>query len=309
MNSVKIIANSSYLPQTEVDNEFFNKKFNLDKDWIYKRTGIRNRHFTKEETITDLAIKASKKLIQDNNIDTGKIGNILVASTSTDKIMPGISFEVQKALNIKKCVCMDILAGCSGYINIFDIARKNIILDDLEYALIIGVENLSRFLNFEDIKTSILLGDGAGATLIGKSDKNKKYFCEIESYAENNEILTCHNNERLYMDGKSVYKFAVTKTVDNINRLLEKSEENIENIKYIVPHQSNIKILDSISEKLNIDKSKMYINLENVGNTFCASIPIALSELFRKNLLKTGDKIILIGYGGGLNLGSILTEI
>lgn len=309
MNSIKIIANSSYLPSNKITNEFFNKKFNLDDEWIYKRTGIKNRYYTKEETIVDLAINVSKKLIEKLDIDIQKIGNIAVTSTSTNRIMPGISFEVQKALNIEKCMCLDVLAGCSGYINIFDIARKNIILEDCEYALIIGVEVLSSFLDFEDVTTSILLGDGAGATLIGRSDEYKKYFSKIESFGQDSSILTCHNNEKLYMNGKEIYKFAVTKTVENINELLKKSNESIENIKCIIPHQSNIKILNSITSKLKIDNSKMYVNLSEVGNTFCASIPIALDEMFEKKLLVSGDKIILIGYGGGLNLGSILLEI
>lgn len=111
------------------------------------------------------------------------------------------------------------------------------------------------------------------------------------------------------MDGKNIYKFGTVKTVENIKTLLEKSNISIDDIKYIVPHQSNIKILEAMCKRLNIEKEKMYINLENMGNTFCASIPIALDEMYNKNLLQPKDKIIMIGYGGGLNLGSILLEI
>ena len=111
------------------------------------------------------------------------------------------------------------------------------------------------------------------------------------------------------MDGKEIYKYAVTETVKNIRNLLKVTNTDINEIKYIVPHQSNIKIMNSIASRLKVDVSKMYINIENIGNTFCASIPIAIDEMFEKNLLKEGDKIILLGYGGGLNTGSILLEI
>lgn len=308
MDSVKIIATSSYLPKKEVFNDTFNKKFGLDENWIYKRTGIKKRYFS-EESIVDLAINVAKKVVSKINFDKQEIGNIIVTSTSTNRLMPGISFEVQKSLEIEKCMCFDILAGCSGYINAFDLARKNIILNDTKYALIIGVEKISNYLDFEDINTSILLGDGAGATILGVTKEEKRFFSNIESISENNKILTCNNNEKILMDGKAIYKFAVTKVVKSINELLEKSNTNLDEIKYIIPHQSNIRILDSIKEKLNISNEKIFINLENVGNTFCASIPIALDEMYKEKLLNDSDKVILIGYGGGLNLGSLLIEI
>ena len=292
MKSIKIIATSKYLPNNKVDNSFFDSKFNLDNDWITKRTGVINRFFTEDETIVDLAINVAKKITEKIDFDIQKIGNIIVASTSSDRIMPGISFEVQKALDIKKCMCLDISAGCSGFINAFDIARKNIVLEETEYALVIGVENISKFLDFEDVNTSILLGDGAGAVLLGKSNIIKKYVSNIESIGQDGDILTCHNGEKLYMNGKAIYKYAVSKVTENVENILEKSDEKIENLKYIIPHQSNIRILESMSKKLNINEDKMYSNLDKVGNTFCASIPIALNDIF--DSLKDGDKLILV---------------
>ena len=175
--------------------------------------------------------------------------------------------------------------------------------------MVIGVDILSEYVNKEDVGTAIILSDGAGATIIQKNDKEKKYESNIKSDGENSEILTCKTDEKIYMDGKAIYKYAVTETVKNVIELLENSKESLENIKYIVPHQSNIKIINSIATRLGIKKEKMYTNLQNVGNTFCASIPIVLSEMFEKNELTRGDKIVLLGYGGGLNTGSILIEI
>lgn len=305
MESIKILATSKYLPNKKIENSYFNDKFELDDEWINKRTGIKTRYFVEDENISNLAIKVSKKVLEKTDIDVQKIGNIIVATTSSDRIMPGISFEIQKTLDIKKCMCLDILAGCSGFINAFDIARKNIALGETEYALVIGVETISKYLDFNDINTSILLGDGAGAVLLGRNRKNKKYLKNIESIGQEGEILTCHNGQKLNMNGKAIYKYAVSKVVNNIKMTLK--DEKMQDLKYVILHQSNIRILENISNKLNIPQEKIYSNLDKYGNTFCASIPIALDDVFVK--LKDGDKILLAGYGGGLNQGSILLEI
>lgn len=306
MNSIQILANGMYLPENKIDNNIFNERFELDKEWIYKRTGIKQRYYAKSENLVDISLKAVKNLLKKTDIDVQQIGIIVVATTSTDELMPGISFQIQKKLDIKKCICFDVLAGCSGYINAFDIVRKYIALGEVKYGLVIGTEILSKYINETDIDTAILLGDGAGATLLGEVDNEKLYFSNIESQGQYGEILTCTKNETIYMNGKKIYKFGITKTVDNIKVLLEKSGLDIEEIKYIIPHQSNLRIIETIAEKLGVSLEKMLLNIQYTGNTFCASIPIVLNEIYEK--LESGDKIILIGYGGGLNLGSILIE-
>lgn len=297
-----------YLPKQVIDNSYFNSLFNLDENWIYKRTGIEKRYWATEERTSDLAIKAVENLISSNNIDLKKVGLIIVASTNYEDSMPGISFNIQKKFEIENCMCLDILAGCSGYINAIDIARKYIELDEIEQALVIGVEKLSKYIDKTDINTAILLGDGAGATLIGKAT-NKLYAKNIESIGKQGDILTCKENKPIYMDGKKIYKFATARVADNINLLLKNNGLDIKNIKYIIPHQSNLRILTSMAEKINAAPEQMYINISGIGNTFNASIPIALDFVVKKELLKQNDKIILVGYGGGLNLGSILIEV
>ena len=308
MNSIKIVASGMYLPKREVDNAELNKKFNIDDNWIYHRTGIKKRYWAEDETTLDLAIKAVENLNEKSNIDLKKIGLIIVASTNYENAMPGISFELQKKFDIPNCMCMDILAGCSGYINAIDIARKYIELDEVEYALIVGVEKLSKYLDKDDINTAILLGDGAGAILLGKAT-NKRYAKNIESLGQLGDILTCKENEKIYMDGKKIYKYATVRVAENVKQLLEKEKLDISEIKYIVPHQSNLKILTSMCNKIGATEKQMYINISDVGNIFNASIPIALNEMLDKKLFHENDKIILVGYGGGLNLGSILIEM
>ena len=308
MNSIKILATGMYLPKEKIDNKYFNNKFNLEDNWIYQRTGIKTRYWSENEKIKDLAIKAVEDLIDKNNVDLAKIGLVVVASTNYEDTMPGVSFEIQKRFNIENCMCMDILAGCSGYINSIDIARKYIELEEVENALVIGVEKLSKYINKDDVNTAILLGDGAGATLIGKAE-GKKYAQNIESIGQEGDILTSKENSKIYMDGKKIYKFGTARVAKNINSLLSKENIDISEIKYIVPHQSNLRILTSMAERIGANIEQMYINISNIGNTFNASIPIALNEIVRNNLLQENDKIILVGYGGGLNLGSILIEV
>ena len=302
---MRIVASSSYLPSKKVLNEEIEKKLNLETNYIEKRTGIKQRYFVQNETIEEMSIKAIEKLINETKIDAQEIDMIIVATTTTNSLMPGISNYIQKYFDIKKCISFDILAGCNGYINALDIAQMYIKSGKVNKGIVVGVDILSKYTDEKDVGTAIILADGAGATLIEKSEN--EYFSNIEAIPDKDDILTIKSNEKIFMDGISVYKYAVTETVKNINQLLEMSNEKIENIKYIVPHQSNLKIIKAISNRLGTEK--MYTNIQSVGNTFCASIPIVLEEMQKKNLLKTGDKIILLGYGGGLNTGSILLEI
>ena len=302
---MRIVASSSYLPSKKVLNEEIEKKLNLETNYIEKRTGIKQRYFVQNETIEEMSIKAIEKLINATKIDVQEIDIIIVATTTTNNLMPGISNYIQKYFDIKKCISFDILAGCNGYINALDIAQMYIKSGKVNKGIVVGVDILSKYTDEKDVGTAIILADGAGATLIEKSEN--EYFSNIEAIPDKDDILTIKSDEKISMDGISVYKYAVTETVKNINQLLEIANEKIENIKYIVPHQSNLKIIKAISNRLGTEK--IYTNIQNVGNTFCASIPIVLEEMQKKNLLKTGDKIILLGYGGGLNTGSILLEI
>lgn len=310
MKNIKIVATGSYLPKNKVDNKTIANELKITEEFIFKRTGIQTRYYSEAETIEEIAIKSVHNLIEKNSqIDINKIDMIIVATTSTNLLMPGISYKIQEHFDIKNCMCLDILAGCSGFINAIDIARNYIIIEKVNKALVVGVDILSKITDKTDLSTSIILSDGAGAVLLERTETNKKYESVIKSEGQKGNLLVSKLNENIKMDGKEIYKYAVTETVKNIKNLLKASNTDINEIKYIVPHQSNIKIMNSIASRLKIDISKMYINIENVGNTFCASIPIAIDEMFEKNLLKEGDKIILLGYGGGLNTGSILMEV
>lgn len=306
MNSIEIVATGRYLPLKEVKSEELEIKNNLEKEYIKKRTGIEKRYYSDNETLDDLAIKCVENMLSKNkNININDIDLIITASTSYDNMMPSLSYRIQKYFSIKDCMCFDVLAGCSGYINAIDIAQKYIVTSSAKNALVIGADILSKNI-YHDIKTEILFGDGAGCVYLKAVKGKKKYVSNIKSFKDSNNILTCNMKHELFMNGKEVYKFATSKTVENINEIIEKSKEKIEDIKFIIPHQSNIKILEKICKKTG---ANMYTNIKRYGNTFCASIPIALDELYEMNALNKKDKIILLGYGGGLNLGSILMEV
>ena len=304
MSNIKIISSGKYIPKIQITNKELEEKYSVEENYIFKMTGIKQRFYA-EEKIEELAINAAEKALYNikENIDL-----IIVASVSETNQMPSISYKIQKYFNIKNCMCIDILAGCAGFINALDIAKMYIDTNKINTALVVGVEKLSNFIDKTDINTEILLSDGAGAIVVKKSQEPKLYYSYIESKGQKGDILTYTDNNKIYMNGKEIYKYAVTDTVKNINKLLEISNINIDELSYIIPHQSNKRILESIAKKINIKKEKMYFNVDKYGNTFCASIPIAIDDMIKLNKLKEKDKVILIGYGGGLNTGSILLE-
>ena len=309
MKQIKIIASGKYLPEKEIANKELEEKLNLDSDYIEKRTGIKVRYYAEKETIEELAIKATKDMFKKNkNIDKQTIDMIIVATITPENYMPGIANKIQKEFQIKECNAYDILAGCNGFITAFDIASTYIQTNRAKRILVVGVDILSKYTNPEDIGTAIILSDGAGAVLLEGTEEEKVYSSYITSIEDNNEILKCNRNEYIFMNGKEIYKYAVTEPVKHIKKLLEKTHTELEEIKYIIPHQSNKRIMTAIANRLKIDLSKIYINIENIGNTFCASIPIAIDQMLENNLIKEGNKLLLLGYGGGLNTGVILLE-
>lgn len=306
MNGIKIIGRGKYLPTKEVTSKILAKKFNTTEEYIYKVCGIKKRIYAKkEDTLETMAYKASIDAIKNGNVNYTDIDLIILSTTTTNEMMPGISYKVQALLNIENCMCIDILAGCNGFINAFDIAYNYIEIGKINTALVIGVEKLSTAVNSKDMSTAILFGDGAGATIITKSEKKRKYYSKIKSQGQEAEYLTYEVGKKLIMDGTKIYKYAVSEVPKIINETLNDAKLNIKDINHIVLHQSNSRIMNSIAKKLGVPKEKVFSNIENVGNTFCASIPIALTEIN----INEGEYLLMCGYGGGLNTGCIILKI
>ena len=242
MSNIHIVSNGIYFPKKQIKNDELEKILNLESGYIEKRTGIKNRYYAINETIQEMAVGAVKNLFISEN-EKQNIDLIISATTSTDMLMPGISNYVQKKLGLSPCICLDILAGCGGYVNAFDIVKVYMDSRNISKALIIGADKLSEIIDKKDIGTAVVLSDGAGATLVEKEESTypKIYMSNIKAEEDKNNILTYQYGQNVYMNGKEVYKYAVTRTVENINELLEKANITLQDVKYIVAHQSNLK--------------------------------------------------------------------
>lgn len=322
MFEVKILSTGSYAPENIISNTDLSKLVDTSDEWIISRTGIKERRISKGENTSDIAAKASERALQKSGLSPEEIDLIIVATATPDCFVPSTACIVQDRLKAVNATCFDISAACTGFIYAVNIATQFIKSGQSKNALVIGSEVLSKIVDWEDRNTCVLFGDGAGAAVLQRSDTKgiiSEYtgsdgsggkFLLCDTLSLNNpyfeEALPIQNT--LSMNGREVFKFASRIIPHCIDKVLEKSGHSLEDIKYIVPHQANINIIEYAAKKLKLDKSKFYINLDRFGNTSGASIPIALDEMNDNGMLNKGDKIIVVGFGGGLTFGAILIE-
>jgi len=302
MKNVQILGTGSYVPSNIVTNDMLSQYVETSDEWIVSRTGIKTRYISKDETTTELAINAAKLALQDSNTTAEEIELIIVATITQDTLTPSTACNVQAAIGAKNAMAFDISSACSGFI----------------YG--IGAEVLSKIIDWNDRSTCVLFGDGAGAAVIAIGDEVGITSVQCKADGSKGESLTCsavdlkniYNagtkdfHDKVVMNGKDIFKFAVAVLEKSIERILVENNLNIDDIDYIVPHQANFRIIEAVSKRKNYDINKFYMNLSKYGNTSSASIILALDELNKKNLLKKGSKIIIIGFGGGLTYGSAL---
>ena len=322
MSNLKVLGVSSYAPEGVISNHDLTKIVDTSDEWIKTRTGISNRRIVKAEDGCELAFRASEEALKKANLTADDIDLIIVSSTAPDYHIPTVACKVQGMLGAKNAVAFDINAACSGYVYALKIAKQFAFDCKYKNILIICSEVLSKIVDWNDRNTCVLFGDGACATILqNNSEKENVISVEIFSDGSQWEALTCksrsinnplreHVKENNYidMDGKSIFKFATRIITEGIKDLLDKNNISIDDIKYIVPHQANTRMFEYCAKKLNIDLSKFYINIQEYGNTSSASMGIALNEIIDKGLLNRGDKIILVGFGGGLTWGYALVE-
>jgi len=318
----RILGTGSYTPSNIVYNKDIENIVDTSDSWIRERTGIAERRISTGEDTSELAIKSALKALEDSNVDGKEIDLILVATVSPDSLIPSVACNVQKEIGAVNAMAFDINAACSGFIFALDIAKGYIETGRATKALIIGAEVLSKIVNWEDRNTCVLFGDGAGAVVIGKDSEEYISYINCKSVGSKGESLTCdilpmeniftkeviNNNNKIQMNGKDIYKFAVKVMEEEFNRIIEKSNIKKEDIDFILPHQANIRMIESVSKKIDIPLSKFIINLDKKGNTSSASIPIALDEANKNGQIKQGSNIVIIGFGGGLTYGSALLK-
>lgn len=322
MFEVRILGTGSYAPDNVVRNEDISKIVDTNDEWIVERTGISERRVSTGEETSMLSVEAARRAIKDADISAKDIELIIVATATPDNFIPSTACMVQKELEAKNATCFDVSAACTGFIYAVSIATQFIKTGQIKTALVIGAETLSKILNWEDRNTCILFGDGAGAAVLQRSDKQgiiSSYtgsdgtggeHLVLPAVTMKNPYCTANEQKEMYvsMNGREIFKFATKIVIKCIEEVLKDTPYTLEDIKYIVPHQANAKIIELVAKKLKIDYSKFYINLDRYGNTSGASIPIALDEVNKKGMLSSGDKIILVGFGGGLTFGAQLIE-
>lgn len=322
MKEVKILSFGSYVPERIVTNEELMSVVETTDEWISSRTGIKERRISEGDNTSDLAYKAAKMALERANIRPEDIDLIVLATTSPDNFTPATACVVQGLLGASKAFCFDINAACSGFLFALNTASQFIKTGQCKNALVIGAEVLSKIVDWTDRNTCVLFGDGAGAVVITASDVPGILSVHSGSDGSKGMVLTCpaapltnmllkDEATKCYiaMNGKEVFKFAARVIPDSVVRVLTETNLTLEDIKYIVPHQANMRIIESAAKKLGVGIDKFYINLHKFGNTSSASIPIALNEMYENGLLSKGDKIIAVGFGGGLTWGAALIEI
>ena len=309
MNNIKIVSTGKYIPQKTLTNADLEKMVETSDEWIYSRTGIKSRHVVTDETITDLAYLAAKNAIDKVNYDINKIDLIIVATCSSEYKTPSVANVVQAklGLNDKDIPCFDITAACSGFVYALDVASQMINSGGFQGALVIGAETLSHYTDYSDRNTCILFGDGAGAMIIENTTEDKLAYFYTASMGDLDETLIV--KDKIAMEGRKVYTFATRAMETSVNKVLNDCQLSKDDIDVIIPHQANIRIIETASKALDINMDKFYVNIEEYGNTSSASIIIALDEYLDKLESKQNQKIIFVAFGGGFTWGAALLTL
>lgn len=322
MSNVKIVGTGSYVPQNVVTNDDLAKIVDTNDEWISSRTGIKQRRITIDENTSDLAYKAALKALENSNEKAENIDLIICATSSPDFLTPSTACIIQSKLGAKNAVAFDISAACTGLIYGMIIAQQFIKTKMYNTILVIGSETLSKILNWKDRSTCVLFGDGASAVIL-KSSEEENSFLSTHWEADGTKwnYLQCPSSKIIdiyspqyesqnfiSMLGSDVFKFAVKSFIKGVKTVLDKSNCSKDDIKYIIPHQANMRIINYAAKVLKMPMDKFYTNLDKYGNTSAASIGIALDEVVDKGLLNKGDKLILVAFGAGMTSGAILLE-
>ena len=318
--TARIIGTGSSVPVHKVTNDDLSKVVETNDEWISSRTGIKERRLAGEETTVSMSVAAAKKALEDGGVDPLELDLIIVATCSPDYFFPNTACCVQEALGAANAVAFDLSAACSGFLFGLNTVQAYMNAGVYKKALLVGAETMSKLIDWEDRSTCVLFGDGAGAAVLQAEEQG---MIGMVQYSDGRQgpVLTCKARETsnflfpneqktdyIYMEGQSVFKFAVKKVPECIGTLLEKTGTPKEEIKYYVLHQANSRIIDSVARRMKEPEEKFPMNLHFYGNTSAASIPILLDEMNRKGMLERGDKIVLSGFGAGLTWGASLLE-
>lgn len=323
LRPARIAGVGSFVPPDVLTNADLEKMVDTSDAWIVERTGIRERHVARKEVSTsDLAKAAAEKCLAAAGVAPADLDLIIVASASPDHIFPATACIVQNAIGATKAAAFDMEIGCTGFIYALVTGAQYIATGAYDNVLVIGAETLSRLVDWTDRTTCCLFGDGAGAVLLvpggddGRgiigfhlgSDGGGKDYLKVEAGASKTPAsaeTVSGGLHYIHMEGKAVFKFAV-KTIDSaVTRVLEKCGKKPEDIDLLVPHQANLRIIESACRRFDISLDRVMVNIDKYGNTSSASVPLALDEAVAEGRVKPGDLIVLVAFGAGLAYGAV----
>ena len=316
----RIYGTGAYAPMKILHNNDIAKMVETSDEWIQERTGVVRRHIIEADTTVTMAAKAALRALTDGNIKPEEVDLIIVSTFSSNVLLPCAACEVQKEIGAINAACFDLNAACTGFLFAYNTAQMYIASGMCKTVLVIGSESLSTLVDWSDRGTCILFGDGAGATVL-KAEEGMLFPIIMHSDGTKGEALTCESRHQkdwqpgkkedktfMRMDGQAVFKFAVKQVPACITELLELNNLTTKDIDYFVLHQANKRIVESVAKRLHTEIEKFPMNLAEYGNTSSASIPILLSEMKEKGILKRGQKIVMAGFGAGLSWGASLLE-
>ena len=331
MLGIKIKGTGMYVPEKIVSNDDFAEIVETSDEWIKTRTGMNKRHVSEGQPTWYMGTKAIQDALQKSGIDPKDIGLIISTSATPDYYTPSMSCIMQREIGATEAMTIDVNCACAGFIYGFDMARRYLVTDEnIKYAVVVSTENLTKITDYSDRSTCVLFGDGAAACILELS-KDSFYTSYLgaegagakhlfaRSIKPDNAFMPKErkeypdgfpesNGHYLYQNGKEVYKFAIRAFPTAVNKALEKVGMGMEDIDLIIPHQANIRIIQTAASKLKVPMDKMYINIEKYGNTSSATIPLALNEALDNGTIKHGDKVCIVGFGAGLTYGAVIFE-
>lgn len=303
--NVGILGIGRYVPEKVVTNHDLEKVMDISDEWIRTRTGIAERRIADETIDTSyMAVEASKKALEDAGISGEDIDLILVATVTPDRAFPAVACVIQEAIGAKHAAAMDLSAACAGFMYGMITAQQFIQTGTYKNVLVVGSDKLSKIVDWNDRNTAVLFGDGAGAIVMGAVSEGRGVL-SFELGADGSGGKHLYQDEYVMMNGREVFKFAVRQLGDSCLRVLDKAGLTKEDVDFLVPHQANIRIMESARERLNLPQEKMSMTIEKFGNTSASSIPIAMVEELQNGRIQDGDLIILVGFGGGLTWGAV----
>lgn len=316
MKYSRIAGTGSYLPEKILTNADLESMVDTTDEWIVSRTGIRQRHIAADgEFTSDLAVESARRAMKAAGVETTEIDLIIVATTTPDRVFPSTACLVQDKLGISSCPAFDIQAVCSGFVYALATADNFIKGGGAKCVLVIGAETMSRITDWTDRSNCILWGDGAGAVILKASAEQGIISTHLHadgSYANllnvPSGVSKTEGGKTVYMEGNSVFKVAVNTLDAIVDETLEANDLLKSDVDWLVPHQANIRILQSTAKKLGMGMDRVVVTVDTHGNTSAASIPLALDVAVRDGRIKRGETILMEAFGGGFTWGSVLMK-